>query len=498
MSLTRRTFFKGMLIATAAAVAACTPNHGPIPGQATPAGADAEPRELPIPPLYEGELRGDTRVFKLTAQSGQFEIVPGQKTKTWGFNGAWLGPTLYMRRGEKIDMTVHNELDEPTVVHWHGLHLPAAADGGPALVFDPGQSWNPTWRVEQAAATCWYHPHPHGVSALHAYRGLAGGIIVADEASDATALPKNYGVNDIPVIITDAKFTSGQLDETIDPTYGLLGTTPLINGITKPYFQAEEGQVRFRLVNGATMRFHHLSFGVPMQVVATDQGLLEEPVEADAILLSPGERAEIILNLEKDKTYTLRSIGVADNGGLEKGATADGFGLRERFDLLEVRGPAGEVKEPVQLGKLVEVDNLDPAGAVEREFRLNGFQINEQTMDMDRVDFIVERNSPEIWSITNENPDWPHNFHIHNARFQVMEVHNGNIEFTQGWHDTINVPPLSTVKLLVDIGWYPDPTLAYMYHCHMLFHEDQGMMGQFVVAAPGDEVNLKFAGEHSH
>lgn len=473
----RRTFFKGVLLAgataaTAGSLAAC---GGARRGQPTPRGAKAEARPLPVPPLEKGSLEGNTRRFELTAQSGEYEIVAGTKTKTWGFNGAWLGPTLYMRRGEHIEMTVHNNVDEPTVVHWHGLHLPALADGGPALTFDPGQSWRPKWDVEQPAATCWYHPHPHEVSALHAYRGLAGGIVIADDESDALGLPSDYGVDDIPVIITDAKFTDdGQLDETIDPTYGLLGTTPLVNGITKPRFEATTRRLRLRLVNGATMRYHHLTFGVPVQVIATDQGLLPAPVEADAVLLSPGERAEVVVDLAPGKDLVLRSDGVPRDGGLQENAVE--FGMRDRFDILEIaapgkNAPAPESGLPERLGE--DVDRQQ-APVVEREFRLNGFQINEQTMDMDRIDFVVDHDGPELWHVTNENADWPHNFHIHNARFSMEGV--------DGWHDTIPVPPLETVDLYVQIGRYPDPSTPYMYHCHMLFHEDQGMMGQYVVA----------------
>lgn len=464
----RRTFFKGMVIAGASVLAACA--HQP-----TPRGAKDPARPLPIPPLEEGTLDGNTRRFELTAQQGEFEIVAGTNTQTWGFNGAWLGPTLYMRRGEHIEMTVRNEVTEPTVVHWHGLHLPALADGGPALAFPPGGTWRPQWDVDQPAATCWYHPHPHEVSALHAYRGLAGGLIIADDDADALGLPSEYGVDDIPVIITDAKFTEdGQLDETIDPTYGLLGTTPLVNGITRPRFEATRRRLRLRIINGATMRYHHLTLGVPVQVIGTDQGLLESPVEADSILLSPGERAEVVVDLEPGKRLTLRSDGVPDDAGLQENAKE--FGMRDHFDLLEIAAPGKDAPAPAgglpqRLGASVDKQK---APVVEREFRLNGFQINEQSMDMDRIDFVVDHDGPELWRVTNENADWPHNFHIHNARFAV--------DGAPGWHDTIPIPPLQTVELYVEIGRYRDPRTPYMYHCHMLFHEDQGMMGQYVVA----------------
>lgn len=493
----RRTFFKGMLLATAATAAACAGPGGVRFQQATPEGAKEDFRDLPIPELYEGELDGTTRRFELTAQTGQAAILPGVMTDTWGFNGAWLGPTLYMRRGEHIEMTVRNSVPEPTVVHWHGLHLPAAADGGPALMFDPGQTWEPSWDVDQPAATCWYHPHPHNKSGLHAYRGLAGGLIVADDESDALDLPHEYGVDDIPVIITDAKFgAGGKLDGTFDPDYGLLGDTPLVNGITKPQFTATTRRVRLRLVNGATMRFHHIVVGTPFQVIATDQGLLDAPVEADGILLSPGERAEILVDLEPGKDLMLRSDGVPDGGGLPKEDAANGFGLRDTFDLLKITGSEESAPEVGEVpGVLVDVDKPDASGAPEREFALSGFEINGQKMDMNRVDLVIDHDGPEIWRVSNENADWPHNFHIHNARFMVESVEGGDVAFTRGWHDTVYIPPLATATLLVEFGHYPDPTLAYMYHCHMLYHEDQGMMGQYVIVEPGQQPAL---GAHEH
>ncbi|MBA1837478.1 multicopper oxidase domain-containing protein [Corynebacterium sp. zg912] len=489
--MSRRTFFKGSVLAVAAAAAASGATA--CSTQPEPRGADAEARPLPIPPLYEGELDGNTRRFELTAQEGEFEIVPGTMTKTWGFNGPWLGPTLYMRRGEQIDMTVHNELPEATVVHWHGLHLPATADGGPALMFDPGESWSPSWTVDQAAATCWYHPHPHEKSALHAYRGLAGGIVLDDDDSVFPGLPNDYGVDDIPVIIGDANFTEdGQLDE----ESGWVGDTPLINGITKPRFEATTRRVRLRVLNGAVLRFRYLTLGAPFHVVATDQGFLESPVEVDGVLLSPGERVEIVVDLEPGKDLTLRDDKLPNWGGLPDKDTAETFGATDVFDLLEIVAPAEDAPaSPALADKLVPFELPQPTG-VEREFRMKNMEINGKSMDMTRVDFAVDHKGPEIWHVTNENDDMLHNFHVHNARFAVQGVENGEVEFTAGWHDTIEVPPLATVTLLVDIGYYPDPTLAYMYHCHMLNHEDSGMMGQFVVVEPGQEPNLKLPNIH--
>ena len=445
-------------------------------------------RPLPIPPLYEGTLDGKVRRFELTAQEGEYEILPGTATKTWGFNGPFLGPTLYMRRGEQIDMTVHNELSVPTVVHWHGLHLPATADGGPALMFGPGESWSPSWTVEQPASTCWYHPHPHEESAPHVYRGLAGGIVLDDDTTAIPGLPSDYGVDDIPLIVRDANFTEdGQLDE----DNGWLGDTLIVNGITNPRFEATTRRLRLRILNGSVMRFLHLTLGVPFQIVATDQGFLESPVEAESILLTSGERVEIVVDLEPGQDLTLRSGAVPDYAGLPDKDTAETFRVTDEFDVLEIAAPPENAPMYPPLPETLVQFEEPETPTVKRVFRMKDMEINGKKMDMSRVDEVVDHRGTETWWVTNDNPDKLHNFHIHNARFLVEEVHGGELEFTSGWHDTINVPPGGAVTLLVEMGYYPDPTLAYMYHCHMLNHEDQGMMGQYVIVEPGQQPNLR-------
>ena len=452
-----------------------------------------QPRPLPIPPLYEGTLDGDVRRFELTAQEGEYEILPGTTTKTWGFNGPFLGPTLYMRRGERIEMTVRNELPTATVTHWHGLHLPVTADGGPALMFGPGESWSPSWTVDQPASTCWYHPHPHGESAIQAYRGLVGAIVLDDDTTAGIpGLPSRYGVDDIPLIIRDANFDD---DGQFDADNGWLGDTLIVNGITNPRFEATTRRLRLRILNGSTMRFLNLTLGVPFQIVATDQGLLETPVEAESILLTSGERVEIVVDLEPGRDLTLRSDGLPRFADLPDEESAQTFGVTDLFDVLAIGAPPEEAPAYPPLPEtLIEFEEPEKA-TVQREFRLKDMEINGNQMDMSRVDEVVDHRGPEIWKVTNENAAKLHNFHVHDARFLVADVENGRIDFTAGWHDTINIPPLATVTLHVDFGYYPDPTLAYMYHCHMLNHEDHGMMGQFVIVEPGQKPELQ---SHSH
>ncbi|HWU11418.1 MAG TPA: multicopper oxidase domain-containing protein, partial [Streptomyces sp.] len=221
-----------MLTATAAGLlvlggAACS---------AAPPEADVEvtfERPLAIPPLADSRVQADgTRVFQLTADEGTTEFLEGTETATWGFNGSYLGPTLRAERGERVAVEVTNDLDEPTTVHWHGMHLPAAMDGGPHQMIEPGDTWRPYWTIDQPAATLWYHPHPHGETEKHVYRGLAGMFLLDDGTDVAAGLPHDYGVDDIPVIVQDKRFSeAGEL--TLDDSgneIGTLGGTVMANG----------------------------------------------------------------------------------------------------------------------------------------------------------------------------------------------------------------------------------------------------------------------------
>lgn len=487
--LNRRTFFKGAGALAATAVGAqllvgC--NASKVRGYG------GSPRALPIPPVELGVREGSKVHFTLVAQAGDTQILPDVTTHTWGFNGTHLGPTLVMKSGDEISVDVTNGLDEMTTVHWHGMKLPAVADGGPHSPIGAGQVWSPEWTVANEAATLWYHPHTHGLTGLHAYRGLAGMIIVEDEAATALDLPQDYGVDDIPLVLMDHRFLEdGSLDEEDLPDLGLLGDTPTVNGITNAHFAASTRRVRFRLLNGSNMRFFNMAFsdGRQFQVIASDTGLLDSPYEMSNLAIGPGERWEILVDLEPGEDVTLESVGFADNFGVPDDEFVPDFGMGDSFQLLTITGPAEDAATaPALPGLLVKSTVPDIIDAPERSFVLNTFSINDQQMDMQRVDVIIDHAEPEIWKVTNDNSDWPHNFHIHDARFKVVSFEGTDVElFNEGWKDTVGLPPGATATLAVEFGHYPDPTWPYMYHCHMLYHEDQGMMGQFVIVNPGDK-----------
>lgn len=484
---TRRTFFRGAAVLFAGAfLSACG---------TTPRGYHGPRRALPIPPLADAVREGSGVTFRLDAGAVDAAILPDATTPVWGFNGAHLGPTLRVRRGEEVTLQVHNGLSEMTTIHWHGMKLPAEMDGGPHQPIEPGETWAPRFTVDQPAATLWYHPHPHGLTGLHAYRGLAGLFYVDDALSDGLNLPGEYGVDDIPVILMDHKFhEDGTLDDIEVPDLGLKGDVATVNGITNAGFTATTRRVRLRLLDASTMRFFNLRFsdGRTFHVVASDSGLLPEPVPVEHLYLSPGERTEIVVDLAPEEEIMLEAAAFPENLEVPEDEYALDFGLQDRFELLQLTGPPEGTAVPGALpAQLAPVPELDVTDAVEREFRLNTFEINGELMDMTRVDVTIDHDRPEVWTVVNENSDWIHNFHIHNAFFHVLSVAGTQAPiWTQGPKDTVALPPGTTVRLAVSFGQYPDPEWAYMYHCHMLFHEDQGMMGQFVMVEPGREADL--------
>jgi blue copper oxidase len=459
---------------------------------------------LAIPPLAESYVDDDgRRVFDLAAQPGTTELLPGAPTDTWGFNGSYLGPTLRAEYGEDVLVNVTNELDQTTTVHWHGMHLPAAMDGGPHQPIDPGETWSPTWTVDQPAATLWYHPHPHGETEDHIYRGLAGMFIVDDPESPTTReLPHEYGVDDIPVIVQDKRFDDGELTfgRGMFSGTGRLGDTLVVNGTYGPYLDVTTELVRLRVLNASTARVYDFGFSDDrtFDVVGTDGGLLPAPVPMTRVTLSPGERAEVVVRMRPGEQVELRSYA-PDLG-------ADVFNERfnggsDRFDVLQLRAadqlePSADV--PTELAPppdLVDsVDGLDTT----RTFVLGGTAINGEDMDMDRIDVAVEAGDTEIWAVTNREGT-PHNFHVHGLQFQIVDIDGERPpDDLAGWKDTVFARPDSTVRIAVRFGDDTDPDVPYMYHCHLVRHEDQGMMGQFVVVEPGEADGEFNPPEHAH
>ena len=483
-SLSRRSFLTGLAAASTAVAVGCASDTS----SAAPSATGLRP--LPIPPLAPSKVDASgVRRFTLAAQAGTSEMLRGTKTKTWGFNGSVLGPTLRAHRGEKVGFTIVNRLPEPTTVHWHGMHVPARFDGGPHQTIQPGGTWKPEWTVNQPGATLWYHPHPHGSTEKHAYRGLAGMFLIDDADTDAIGLPREYGVDDIPLIIQDRRFTAdGQLDESSPTDVGLLGDTLVTNGVAGTYFEVAAPRVRLRFLNGSGGRMYNLGLadGSEFTMIASDGGLLRRPVSLRRLVLSPGERAEIVVPVG-DAPVLLRAFPFNDPQGIDH-TDAASFGLTDSFDVLELRPAAKRTRAAALPASLASLTKATPSSAtVRRKFDLQWYMINRERMDMNRIDHTSLVGTTELWTVRNRD-DWPHNFHVHDTQFRIVDI-DGRVPNPElaGWKDTVYVPPGSTVRLLMTFSDYTDPTFPYMYHCHLMLHEDQGMMGQFLVLEPGQQ-----------
>lgn len=457
---------------------------------------------LHIPPLADSVVSDGHRVFDLVAQAGQTQIVPQGETETWGINGSFLGPTLRVTQGERVRVNIRNNLEVATTLHWHGMALPAVADGGPHSMIEPGQEDSPSWEVTQPAATLWYHPHPHGETEVHVYRGLGGMFILDDDVESQLDLPREYGVDDIPLIVQDKTFDDeGQLVETNRVDNGMLGETILVNGTAGAYLDIGAQRTRLRILNASTARSY--SFGLSDErsftMIASDGGLLSEPISLEQIMLTPGERADIVVEMEAGETVVLRSypqdLGVSSRVAARTGADAE-------LDILQLQAASSVQDSPALPTSLSIEPDLDAADAEQtRSFELSDNRINGQPMDMERVDEIIAAGATEIWEVENTHSQ-PHNFHIHDVQFQILDI-DGEAPpaHLAGWKDTIYTPPSVRFRLIMRFSEYSDPQIPYMYHCHLLWHEDEGMMGQFLLVDEADRAaadNFEAVDTHQH
>ncbi len=482
----------------------------------SPANARPTPtNNLPIPPLLEGKMTGGVRVYDLNLQKGLTEFIPGKKTKTLGINQDYLGPTIRMVDGEKIRLNVRNGIGETTTMHWHGLHLPAKADGGPHQTIKAGETWSPEWTVKQNAATYWYHPHLMHKTGLHAYQGMAGAIIVEDKHASALPLPSSYGVDDIPIVLQDKVFdrqwnmtyVSGMHDKMM----GIKGNVLLVNGAIEPLLTATTQKVRLRLLNGSNARTYTLGFAdnTAFDMIASDGSLLPRPVRLKRITLSPAERAEIVVDVSGlgNSSLTLKSFGFnsatspTGNGGMRRGSGMMGGGGmmgddKRQFTAMTIKAAPELKPSPALPRTLLSLPQLQEKDASKtRTFEMgmvmgpmvmmgrvkHPLTINGKAMDINRIDERVRLGDTEIWEISNPS-GVAHPFHIHDIQFQILDRNGRKPPASEhGLKDTVLLYPGETVRIIAKFEDYADPDRPYMYHCHILEHEDWGMMGQFTV-----------------
>lgn len=429
------------------------------------------------PALDSGQREGDTVTFDLTMDSHKTRFFKGLDTATLGINQSYLGSTLRAKRGDTVRINIKNQIGLPSTLHWHGMILPASMDGGPHQEIKHGGQWTAEYKIRQQASTLWYHSHQMHQTGIQVYLGLAGLFILDDEGSQQMDLPQEYGVDDLPCTIQDRRFNRDAkllyLESMHDRMMGMSGRNFLVNGVATPTLKAERSLLRLRLHNGSNARTYQLAFSDDrdFHVIASDGGFLPEPVTLKTLRLTVGERMEILVDVSDKQVIELQ--------GRQRG--------NARFKLMTIdasEAQASKHKIPSKLRALSAVP--DPKAAIAtRQFELEmgrgGFRINGKSMDPDRIDFQVKRNSTEIWEVTNKSP-MPHPFHVHNVQFQILDRDGKKPSPVEsGLKDTVLVHRGEVVRLVMEFPEYSDEKTPYMYHCHILEHEDLGMMGQFVV-----------------
>jgi FtsP/CotA-like multicopper oxidase with cupredoxin domain/PKD repeat protein len=442
-------------------------------------------------------LTGTT--YNLSIQDTFRQFLPGQQTITEAVNGNWWGPTLIFNKGDSIQLNVTNNLADSTTLHWHGIHLPPIADGGPHQVIPPGATWSPAFKVLNNAATYWYHPHLHMMTAEQVNMGIGGLIIVRDSTEAILNLPRKYGIDDIPIVLSDRRFDS--LDNQIVESH--FGDTMVVNGTINPEYTVPSQIVRFRILNAAPERFYRFGFSnnATFRVIATDGGLMNAPVSQTRFTIAPGERVEILVNFTGLNGTSVDLVAYNNTLPGDVAGSTPGTGIfanalgGRQFNMLHFNiGP--QTPNPVTTFPTTLVTNsfynvVD--ATVTRRITMSDAGTNcppgatgcgwldSTFFDFGLINHTIMINTTEIWEIQNVSA-FAHPFHIHNTQFKILD-RNGVAAptYENGWKDVMQVRANTTARFITRFIDFADSINPYIYHCHNLFHEDAGMMGQFVV-----------------
>ncbi len=428
--------------------------------------------------LGEPRARSHTVEMTITAAPARLSLLPGKKTGVFAYNGTVPGPTLVFHEGDRVIVHFRNRLPQPTSIHWHGLHLPADMDGSPFNIVPPGGRYDYVFTIPRGAAgTYWYHPHPDKMTGLQVAKGLYGAIVVraADDPLPAT-------LRERVLILSDNRFRpDGSIDipppdspqGRVDFENGREGNVIFVSGRIKPTIGIRSGEIqRWRIINASGARVYRLALaGQPFLQVGSDGGLFEHPIEKSEIVLAVGERAEVLVRGTAGPGSHAMLQALPYDRYIPQTRPADWDKTRDLLTLRYTR--EARVEPPALPARLRVVPALDASHAkVAHVVTLSQGFLNSKVMDMDRVDETARLGSTEIWEIENL-VGLDHPFHLHGFQFQVLD-RNGVAEPYRAWKDTVNVPKHETVRIIVRYDDFPG---RWMYHCHILAHEDAGMMG---------------------
>ena len=496
------------------------------------------PLRLPDHDGLMGILDASDAPLRITTSTESVEVLPGKRSEASVYRverdgKTYVNPTIRVQSGAGFSAEFTNGLDEETTIHWHGQHVEWRMDGHPLLPVGPGAAYHYAYPVRNRGGTYWYHPHAHGSSARQTYSGLAGFFIVEDEDERrlGEALDLELGQTDIPLLIQDKMFDEGgnfvYAPGPMDQEMGYEGDVVLTNLTPNPYLEVGTRIYRFRLLNVSNARNFRLAFSragedelLPYEVVATDGSLLEKPRQAREVFLSPAERVDVLVDLtgfEVGEEVVLRSLpfdpmhnehdmemaGHAEHGDMGHAE------MGQHHHMGPARLPDGRgfyvlrlvVGERIEYARRVPEtfsgsQRQDFAGATTRPIRLSmateggatRWLINGLSHRMDEYPIVAQRGAKEVWEIHNDERSMPHPLHLHGFRFLVLgrtgspdqvanlAVDDGRTVTDLGFKDTVLVWPGEMVKVAIDFSHEFEGEQLYMFHCHILEHENAGMM----------------------
>jgi blue copper oxidase len=513
--------------------AAAAAAGAPAPTDWCGSGGSGHPLFVPGTEGFLGRLELDDSILTLRAAR-----LPAGTLDTTGLTLAYsalhrgrefFNPTLVLQPGQRVRIAFENALDEATIVHWHGLAVDTHNDGAGMTLAAPGAGYAYDFEVRNRGALYWYHPHPHGLTAGQAYRGLFGPLEItdADERSLRATLDLKPGVSEIPLLLQDRR-GADYAPSADDRTHGYLGDAVLVNGTQCPYLDVATRLYRFRILNASNARTYRLGWRtasgtrVPFVLIGNDGGLLPAPRQCDEAFIATAERLDLLLDLrdlpvgetvvletgrfdpmqmemptpaaepmEQSKMgHDMPAMPVAGPATMHHGGSFPEGSVRTLL-LLRVREKSAySAKIPARLSSWAPID---VANAALRPLRL-GFakgrwRINDRVFAMGETPIEVKRNTVEIWLMRNYFNSMPHAMHLHGFGFEVLARETspdqlaplriddrGRIATDLGRKDTVLVWPGESVRVAIDFSCPFAGEQMYMFHCHNLEHEDGGMM----------------------
>ena len=490
--------------------------------------------------------------IELLAELAEVKVLPGRLTRVWRYRGrllrgdpsslvdaasGYLGPTIRVRRGQRVRIEMVNALPESSIIHWHGLHVPETMDGHPRFAVDGGKRYVYEFTVDNRAGTYWYHPHPHGRTGKQVYAGLAGLFLISDDEEAAIGLPS--GAEDLAMVIQDRQFDAdnqfvylggeggershsgrgmmgggmmgGGMRSMMAGMMGVLGDHILVNGAASTEQPVARRPHRLRLLNGSNTRTLKLAWNdrTTLTVTGSDGGLLAAPLQRDYVMLAPAERVELWVDFGRwspGSQPILRSMAF-DGGVSAAGMMGGGSSLPDgaAFDIQRFKiGKEAAIgaKLPTRLSTVAAPEpqravNASHPKVFEMTMGMMVWGINEASFDMLGASELetVKLGTQEVWEFRNEGRHsmmgnvMPHAMHVHGLQFRILSrtmsrrfardyasVEEGFVD--DGWKDTVLVMPGERVRILLRFADHPG---LFLYHCHMLEHEDQGLMRNYRV-----------------